>query len=185
MRNRCYLKTNDSYYRYGGRGITVCQEWRRSFLPFSEWAKSNGYRSDKSIDRINPDGNYEPSNCRWATDKQQARNKSKDSPSLLRVIHDGNDLNLSEWSRKLKICYTTLVKRYNKGIRGEALLRPPRVYRDPFVQAVLDTKNGKAKLSNNQIAEIRASSETGAALAKKMKVAESTISMIRNGIRRV
>lgn len=184
MRDRCYRETTDSYPRYGGRGITVCHEWRRSFTLFNDWAKSSGYRSDKSIDRINPDGNYEPSNCRWATDKQQCRNKSKDAPSLLRVIHDGNDLNLSEWSRLTKIGYTTLVKRYNKGLRGNDLFKAVRIYKDPFVLAVIETRNGNAKLTADQVNEIVSSSESGAALARKFRVSASLVSMVRSGQRR-
>ena len=60
---------------YGGRGITVCDEWKNSFESFYEWAMSNGYREDLTIDRINVNGNYEPSNCRWATIAEQQANK--------------------------------------------------------------------------------------------------------------
>ena len=183
MRERCYRKTHDHYIYYGGRGITVCDEWRRAFPAFSAWAKASGYQAGKSIDRINPNGNYEPENCRWATDKQQARNRRQDTNGV-RVQFDGIEMNLSEWSRKTKIGYTTLVKRYNKGLKGDALFKPVRVYRDPFILAVLETRNGKAKLTAAQVAEILASSETGASLAKMFNVSQSAISMIRSGKRR-
>ena len=69
---RCYLTTQHNYPNYGGRGISVCDRWR-SFLHFLE---DMGERPEgKTLDRINPDGNYEPGNCRWATTKEQAQNK--------------------------------------------------------------------------------------------------------------
>ncbi len=74
MRQRCYNKNNIGYKNYGGRGITVCDEWD-DFSKFNNWALSNNYNKNLSIDRINNDGNYEPTNCRWATSQEQADNK--------------------------------------------------------------------------------------------------------------
>ena len=74
MKERCYNPESYGYRLYGMRGITICDEWREDFFAFKEWAVNNGYRDDLSIDRINGDGNYEPSNCRWATAKEQAEN---------------------------------------------------------------------------------------------------------------
>jgi len=74
MLNRCRNPNNQAFSHYGGRGISVCNVWH-SFPAFRDWAEANGYRDDLSIDRINNDGNYEPSNCRWATQKEQGRNQ--------------------------------------------------------------------------------------------------------------
>ena len=75
MRQRCLDPNSAAYKYYGGRGITICNEWLDSYVAFRSWALSNGYSDSLSIDRINNDGNYEPSNCRWADAFTQARNK--------------------------------------------------------------------------------------------------------------
>lgn len=77
MKTRCYNKNHKAYYRYGGRGIIVCDEWKNSFKAFQKWAQQSGYKIELSIDRINNDGNYEPSNCRWATQEEQMNNMSR------------------------------------------------------------------------------------------------------------
>ena len=75
MKSRCNNPKYSSYHRYGGRGITYCEEWE-TFEPFLKWALKNGYSDDLTLDRIDNDGNYEPSNCRWATQSQQSYNKT-------------------------------------------------------------------------------------------------------------
>ena len=76
MKMRCLNPNNTHYNSYGGRGITICDEWLNSFNSFKEWAFENGYEENLTIDRINVNGNYEPNNCRWTDMKTQANNKT-------------------------------------------------------------------------------------------------------------
>lgn len=80
IKSRCYHEYNTSYEWYGARGIKMCDEWLNSFEAFKTWAVDNGYQLDAprgvcTIDRIDPDGDYEPSNCRWVSIAEQQRNK--------------------------------------------------------------------------------------------------------------
>jgi hypothetical protein len=80
IKQRCYNENNAGYKTYGGRGIFVCNEWRESFLVFYEWALTHGYRKDLNLDRIDKSKGYSPSNCRFATPKENSDNR--------RVRHD-------------------------------------------------------------------------------------------------
>lgn len=110
MKNRCYNTKDVRYKYYGGRGITVCDEWQE-FEPFMEWALSNGYRDNLSIDRINVDLGYFPSNCRWATIEEQAQNKR----NVRYYEYNGEEHCISEWARIYNMNYKKLWKRLERG----------------------------------------------------------------------
>ena len=82
---RCNNKNNPAYKRYGGRGITICDSWKKDFLLFKKWALLNGYKENLFIDRIDNNGDYEPNNCRWVTAKQNNRNKNCNKLSELKA----------------------------------------------------------------------------------------------------
>lgn len=110
MRQRCNNPNSSSYPRYGGRGISVCDEWNNDFLAFKKWAKENGARKGLTIDRINNDGDYCPDNCRWADLIVQANNKRTN-----RIItYNGESHTVMEWSRLTGIQEGTIRSRLDK-----------------------------------------------------------------------
>lgn len=110
MRQRCHNKNVKCYPLYGGRGITVCDEWRNDFEAFRCWALSNGYQDNLTIDRKDNNGSYSPNNCRWATHKDQANNTRK----TRFLTYNGETHSVSEWARLLGIKQSTLNMRLNK-----------------------------------------------------------------------
>lgn len=107
MRDRCLNKNNKAFERYGGRNIDVCEEWKNSFLEFEKWALAHGYAENLSLDRINVNGNYSPSNCRWATAQEQADNKR----SNILITIDKITHNLQQWCDIYNINRSTVITR--------------------------------------------------------------------------
>lgn len=113
MISRCYNIKNRSYYRYGGRGIKICDEWLNNFINFYNWALNNGYNESLSIDRIDNNGNYLPQNCRWATAKEQANN-TRNCKGRRFLTLNGETKSVRDWSKDLNINYSTLSCRINR-----------------------------------------------------------------------
>ena len=123
MKQRCSNPNNDGYKYYGMRGVTVCKEWQE-FKPFYIWAMNNGYEDNLTIDRIDVNGNYEPSNCRWANKYTQANNTRQNRY----IMFKNTTHTLKEWSVLLNIPYGCLQQRLIRGWSIEkALTTPPRI----------------------------------------------------------
>ena len=120
---RCYTRTAKNYPNYGARGISVCDLWRYDFLSFYNWSMSNGWKQGLTLDRINPNGDYSPGNCRWVTQSVQNRNKRN---SLPKFEWNGESKYLQEWAAEYGINYSTVFSRVKRGWDLEkALITPP------------------------------------------------------------
>ncbi len=130
MKTRCTNQNQKSWDDYGGRGITLCDEWQQ-FEPFRDWAMANGYQEGLEIDRRENSGNYEPGNCRWVTKIVQQNNRR--SNHLIEAF--GETKTIAEWVRdpRCVVCYQTLLDRINKlnwPSMEEALTIPPRPFKN-------------------------------------------------------
>ena len=129
MRSRCRCASDKDYPRYGGRGISVCEEWE-DYAVFRAWAVANGYDANApkgqcTLERIDVDGNYCPENCRWATAKEQGNNRRNN----VRLEYQGVIHTLPEWAEILNIPCSTLRNRYAHGWEINRMLStPPRKY---------------------------------------------------------
>lgn len=111
IKERCYNPHSKSFSNYGGSGIAMYEEWRTDFTAFRDWALSNGYADNFSIDRININGNYEPSNCRWVDKTTQANNRKTNRT----ILYNGETHTLAEWQRITGISQSTIKTRLNAG----------------------------------------------------------------------
>ena len=109
MKCRCYTISSGAYFKYGAKGIKMCDEWKNDFMTFYNWAIANGYSDGLTIDRIDYRGNYEPSNCRWADMRTQANNKS----NVRKYEYNGKLHTMTEWSEIMNINYGALWERLN------------------------------------------------------------------------
>lgn len=121
IKSRCTNPNSDSYNRYGGRGIKMCAEWKDNFKAFYDWSMENGYKENLTIDRINNDGNYEPDNCRWVTDKKQANNRNNNKNFTL----NNETKTLTEWCEHFNINYRTVQDRLKRGWSIKRALTEP------------------------------------------------------------
>lgn len=124
MRARCYNPHVKDYKHYGGRGISMSDEWFNSFMSFYNWAMSNGYDDRLTIDRIDVDENYSAENCRWLTIKDQENNRSNNDV----ITFKGETMTQAQWAEKIGIDKRVLnnrLRRYGWSVE-RALTTPKR-----------------------------------------------------------
>ena len=120
MRQRCNNTHNRQYADYGGRGITICDEWAE-FETFYEWAMASSYNDSLSIDRIDNNGGYSPDNCRWASNATQSNNRR----SCVNITYRGETKTLAQWAKALGMSDSALRTRLRKGWSLEKALTTP------------------------------------------------------------
>lgn len=123
MWQRCYDKNANHYSRYGGRGITICDEWlgKDGFIHFREWSINNGYSEELSIDRIDNEKGYSPDNCRWCTVKQQQNNRGCN----VFLTFKGEKHTMAEWAEILDMNVHTINSRHRAGWSDDDILSKP------------------------------------------------------------
>ena len=121
IKSRCTYEKNIEYKNYGGRGITVCDEWAKDFMTFYNWSMANGYQDNLTIDRIDNDKGYYPDNCRWVTMREQQNNRKNNR----KIMYENKEYTVSKLSEKLNIPYATLLWRINNGWKLEELSLTP------------------------------------------------------------
>ena len=121
MKDRCYNPKDKRYARYGGRGIKIYDEWLNNYSLFEKWALDNGYKEGLTIDRIDNDGNYEPSNCRFVSFAENSKKKS----TTRYFTYNGRTLSLADWCKELGFNYHTILCRIRAGWSFEKSITTP------------------------------------------------------------
>lgn len=126
MKQRCFNERRPDFKWYGGRGISVCDEWRLSYQHFEAWALQNGYDDTLTVDRVDTNGPYSPENCRWIPFSQQRENTSQ----CHLVTINGKTQSVKNWCRQFGISHSMVYERIHRGAPVlEALFVPPKTNR--------------------------------------------------------
>jgi len=120
IRDRCFNKKCKAYPSYGGRGISICNEWN-DFQAFQKWAMDNGYQKGLTVERVNNNDGYSPGNCVFATRSIQNNNKRNN----VIIEYNGEKLNLAQWAKKLGVNREMIKYRFNAGWSPEDILTKP------------------------------------------------------------
>ena len=150
MKNRTRNSNHKDYKYCGAKGITICEEWDKSYESFKAWALNNGYRDDLTIDRIDDNGNYCPENCRWADAYTQANNKSNNHL----ITYNGKTQNMTQWARELGVSRGLIKDRLKSGWSVEdALTKEKREPGESILNRFL-TYNGKTMTASRWADEL-------------------------------
>ncbi len=170
MKMRCGLRKPQYFARYRDRGITVCERWANSYAAFE--ADMGLKPPGLSLDRINNDGNYEPGNCRWATNKQQSHN----STNPVFITHNGETLCVREWERRLGLGKSVIAQRL---LHGDST--PERIFRPKDINGVfsMGSKCATSKLKEDDVMHILKCDDSAGVLSEKYGVSQSAIYHIR------
>jgi len=133
MKYRCYNPKDKRYKYYGGKGITVCDEWLENRREFFEWAINNGYEDSLTIDRKDSNGNYSPDNCRWATYEEQANNRTNN----VFIEVDGITKTIPQWSKETGLSIGLIRNRFENGEKD--------LFREPEESLIKVKINGEYK----------------------------------------
>lgn len=121
IKQRIYTKNSKHYKNYGGRGLTICEEWDKNYLAFKKWAIESGYSDGLTIDRIDNNIGYYPENCRWVNRKTQANNRRTNHF----LSFHGEIKTISEWAETVQINKNTIIGRLTRGWSVERALTEP------------------------------------------------------------
>lgn len=167
IKQRCSDKNCPSYKNYGGRGISVCNEWTNNFILFYNWAIDNSWEKGLEINRIDNNGNYEPANCNFVTSKENSRNRRNN----VIIEYKGESKVLCEWADIYQVELRTLWARIFK-------------YKwdlDKAFNTKINNSGNRSNLNEEQVIEIYLSECSLKELSKKYNIAQSTISAIKTG----
>ena len=142
MKKRCTDTKSQWAHIYVGKGIKVCDEWQ-TYTNFRDWALKNGYNDSLSIDRINNDGDYEPSNCRWATNIEQSNNTSRN----VFIEFNGKKQTIRQWERELGFPRHLIQSRLKRGWTIEQALTTPKI--NPEDRRTSDGRYSSVKFNND------------------------------------
>ncbi len=132
MKQRCHNPTTQGFENYGGRGISVCDEWRNDYLEFKNWSLNNGYSDVLEIDRTDNDRGYAPDNCRWVTKSANCRNTRRNN--LVEAF--GEIKTISDWAedKRCAVNHGTLRSRLVRGTNPEDAISSTRIIANQFVR---------------------------------------------------
>lgn len=137
MRERCNNPNSQAYKDYGGRGISICKDWQDDYMNFYNWSINNGYDEKLTIDRINVNGNYEPTNCRWATTNEQCNNRRNN----IKITYNGKTQTLFQWCQEYNLDYRMILARYhNPNFQNKSI---EELLFTPNQKQILITYNGE------------------------------------------